>query len=69
MYYCNICGQTVARLETSHSLDRTGQRTGVVFRTCPLCHTLYHRVRGDFSAWGKKGAKNRGLKRASKWIR
>ena len=69
MYYCNSCGLPFLSLQVSHSLDKYGQRTGVIFKVCKQCHTNYHKIRRDFITWGKKGAEMRGKKKYSKFSR
>ncbi len=59
MFYCNLCGKPTKILETSHTLDKNGKRTGKILRTCTLCHKNYHKIRKDFSRWGKLGVKAR----------
>ena len=59
MFYCNICGDETRILETSHSLDIHGHRTGKILRTCPSCHKDYHAARDDWVKWGRKGYETR----------
>lgn len=42
-------------LQTSHTLNENGKRTGKILRTCNKCHTDYHKIRKDFSRWGEMG--------------
>lgn len=69
MYFCNICGKPTLELQTSHQLGRNAERTGKIFRTCSFCHINYHKKRGDFVEWGKKGALKKREKKFSKWSR